>query len=236
MSVAKLAYSSLVRLARLKEEADMSLIAQELHEVWNALRANNRNRDDALSEVRIRKLRGIWDLRVPFEYPVSVLAGPNGCGKSTVLFTCACAYLVPGRGPREFAPSRLFPNFTSKQQDALSDATQRSELEFHYLHRGDRLSMIWRRRKSWNRSFQGRTGGSQPERDVFLRTLANLTNPSEVRSVLQLGRRAVQSEPLSPELLLFAHRILPGGTATSRSSAPAPPAIFSSPRSRRVKT
>ena len=36
---------------------------------------------DALTEVRIRKLRGIGDLRLPLEYPVSVLAGPNGCGR-----------------------------------------------------------------------------------------------------------------------------------------------------------
>ena len=71
----------------------MSLIDRQLGEVWDALRANGRDRDDALAEVHIRKLRGIWDLRVPFEYPVSVLAGPNACGKSTVLFACACAYV-----------------------------------------------------------------------------------------------------------------------------------------------
>ena len=52
----------------------MSLIDRQLGDVWDALRANGRDRDDALPEVRIRKLRGIWDLRVPFEYPVSVLA------------------------------------------------------------------------------------------------------------------------------------------------------------------
>ena len=187
----------------------MSLIARELQDVWEALGAGNGHRDDALAEVRIRNLRGIRDLRVPFDYPVCVLAGPNGCGKSTVLFACACAYRVPGRGPREFVPSSLFPNFVNRQQPEFSDSTLRTEIEFHYLHHGERLSMLWRRGKSWGRSFLGRKGGAQPVRDVYLRTLANLTNPSEVRSILQLARKQFQTRTLSAEMLIFAHRILP---------------------------
>ena len=187
----------------------MSLIARALHEVWDALRASNAHRDDTLEEVHIKRLRGIRDVRFPFEYPVSVLAGPNGCGKSTVLFACACAYDVPGRGQRDFGPGSLFPDFTSRQRAVSSDAAQDTELEFHYLYRGERASMSWRRRRSWKRSFTGRNGGRQPQRQVYLRTLANLTNPSEVRSVLQLGRKQVRTETLSAELLIFAHRILP---------------------------
>lgn len=118
----------------------MPLIARELREVWDALRASKAHRDEALPEVRIRRLRGIRDLRLPFDYPVSVLAGPNGSGKSTVLFACACAYRVPGRGPRELAPGALFPNFTSRQLAVSSDTTPPTELEFHYLHQGERLS------------------------------------------------------------------------------------------------
>ena len=182
----------------------MSLISREFREVWDALRAAKGQRDEDLAEVRIRNLRGIWDLRFPFPYPVTVLAGPNGSGKSTVLFACACAYRVPGRGPGDFAPSRLFPNFVSRQDAVRSDPVPKTQLGFHYLHRGDRLSMTWRRGKSWSRK-----GDSQPERQVYLRTLANLTNPAEVRSILQLGRKQFQTETISPDLLIFAHRILP---------------------------
>ena len=191
----------------------MSLIARELRKVWNALRASNGYREEALTSVRIRKLRGIWDIRFPLEYPVSVLAGPNGCGKSTVLFACACAYQVPGGASRDFTPGRLFPNFASRQPAVSSDTPQRTELEFRYLHQGNDVAMTWRRRKSWTRSFTSRNRGvlpqAQPQRQVYLRTLANLTNPSELRSVLQLGRKQVETETLSPELLIFAHRILP---------------------------
>ena len=186
----------------------MSLIVRELQKVWEAMRASMPQRRDMLQEVRIRNFRGIRDLRVPFGYPVSVLAGPNGCGKSTVLFACACAYRVPGRGLREFVPSSLFPNFTDRQGGLLSDTTAQTEFAFYYLHDHERLSMAWKRNKSWNRSFMGRKGGRQPERDVYLRTLANLTNPSEVRGILQLGRKQYQAGTLTPNLLIFAHRIL----------------------------
>ena len=83
----------------------MSLITRELQDVWDALGAGDGHRDDVLAEVRIRNLRGIRDLRIPCDYPVCVLAAPNACAKSTVLFACACAYQVPGHGPREFIPS-----------------------------------------------------------------------------------------------------------------------------------
>ena len=186
----------------------MSLIDRQLHKVWDALRASGTQRGDFLHEVRIRNLRGIRELSVPFGYPVCVLAGPNGCGKSTVLFACACAYRIPGQGSRKFAPGILFPQFTDRLEGTLSDADERTELEYYYLHGGERLSMAWRRGKSWNRSFMGRTGTRQPERELYLRTLANLTNPSAIRGVIQLMRKQYRSEHLSSDLLIFAHRIL----------------------------
>ena len=182
----------------------MSLISRQLREVWDALRAGNGLREEALLDVRIQRLRGIRDLRFRFDYPVSVLAGPNGSGKSTVLFACACAYHVLGRKPGDFAPSRLFPNFVSRQPNVSSDPARATEIEFHYLHRGKHLSTVWRRGKSWSRK-----GSDLPERQVYLRTLANLTNPAEVRSILQLGRKDVRAESIAPDLLIFAHRVLP---------------------------
>ena len=187
----------------------MSLIDKQLQEVWNALRADSLQRHDALRAIRIKHLRGIRDLRVPFQYPVSVLAGPNGCGKSTVLFACACAYRDPERGTRELVPSSLFPNFVDPQRGTLSDTVEHTELEFDYVRGGEGYAMAWKRGKSWNRSFMGRKGGRQPERSLYLRTLANLTNPSEVRGLLQLARKPFHTEELTSDLLILAHRILP---------------------------
>ncbi|MCP4658008.1 MAG: AAA family ATPase, partial [bacterium] len=81
------------------------MLRQHLKQVWEQLRAKKAHLPYFLEEARIQGLRGIDDLRVRFNYPVSVLAGPNACGKSTVLFALTCAYKVPGSGIKDFVPS-----------------------------------------------------------------------------------------------------------------------------------
>ncbi|MBF0285186.1 MAG: AAA family ATPase [Magnetococcales bacterium] len=166
---------------------------RNFEQIWEQLRSQKPSRSDHLEEVRISGIRGIHDLRIPFPFPVTVLAGENGCGKSTVLFSLACAYKVPGASLREYVPSTIFPDFRPNQDHPafkLSDPRQETaELVFHYLEKRERFSMRWKRGKSWNRSFFGKQGARQPERTVYLRTLASLTSPSDVRSVLQLANR-----------------------------------------------
>ena len=186
----------------------MSLVNRELQDVWRSLRASGVERRFGLYDVRIRNLRGIRDLRITFDYPVSVLAGPNGCGKSTVLFACACAYRVPGRGPWEFAPATLFPHFAARSS-TLADPLDRTELEFYYLHDAERLSMVWRRNKSWTRSFMGRRGGRQPQRPLYLRRFTGHAHSRADRRARRAETAADEVTDLPPELLIFAHRILP---------------------------
>jgi len=81
------------------------------------------------------------------------------------------------------------------------------EIAFDYLIGGQSKQMRWRRKKSWNRS--GIAGGKSPERPVYLRTLANLSNPSEVRSLLQMGRHDLVGEEVDAADITLAHRILP---------------------------
>ena len=187
------------------------MIKGRLEELWGNLQGKKPQLPHFLSEIHLDGLRGFNDLRVRFDYPVSVIAGGNTTGKSTVLFAAACAYKVPGAGVKTFVPSTLFPDYRPKLGER-QDIQQQVTIEFNYLTPDGPRSMRWRRAKGWNRSFFGRKNASQPERQVYLRTLSNLSNPSEVRGFLNSMSR-LKSEPEETPLTAleveFAHQMLP---------------------------
>ena len=186
------------------------MIEEHLRSVWKQLRGRKPFFPHFLREVNLQGIRGIEDLQAPFDYPVTVIAGGNASGKSTLLFAAACAYRVPGAGPRDFVPSTLFPDYRPRAGERKDDSKV-TVLGYDYSTPDGPYAMRWRRGKGWNRSFFGRPNARQPERPVYLRTLANLTNPSEVRSILSRSRpKTPPSEtPLMPEQLLLAEKTLP---------------------------
>ena len=186
------------------------MIERRLRELWGQLQGKKPHLADFLVEIRLRGLRGIEDLRTTFDYPVSVIAGGNASGKTTVLFAAGCAYRVPGAGVRDFVPSTLFPDYRPKT-GVRGDHADEVVLDFDYSTPQGRMSMRWRRSKGWNRSFLGRKDTRQPERPVYLRTLSNLSNPSEVRGVLSMFRSATAplEAALSASQIEFAQQMLP---------------------------
>ena len=186
------------------------MIERRFSDVWQQLQGRKPYMPHFLNEVYLDGIRGITGLRVIFDYPVSVVAGGNATGKSTVLFAAACAYKPPDAGPRDYVPSTLFPDFRPRQSKRHD---QRDEvlLRFDYSSPEGRQPMQWKRGKGWNRSFLGRKHARQPERPLYLRTLSNLSNPSEVRGVLSMSRvKAVLEEtPLTASQVGFAQRVLP---------------------------
>ena len=186
------------------------MIERRLEGLWSDLQGKKPHLPHFLSEIRLDGIRGFNNLRVVFDYPVSVIAGGNTTGKSTVLFAAACAYKVPGAGIKDFVPSTLFPDYRPKLGER-KDMREEVTIEFNYLTLDGPRSMRWRRAKGWNRSFFGRKNASQPERQVYLRTLSNLSNPSEVRGVLNMSRLKSKPEetPLTASEIEFAHQMLP---------------------------
>ena len=191
------------------------MIERRFAKLWQQLQGKKPHFPHFLAELSIDGIRGIDDLRVGFDYPVSVIAGGNASGKSTVLFAAACAYKVPGAGVRDFVPSTLFPDYRPNVGDR-QDSRPRTTIEFQYATPDGRRAMRWRRSKAWSRSFLGRQGAKQPERPVYLRTLSNLSNPSEVRSVLGMSHlsAAPAETPLTALQVDFAQRMLPFSYAT----------------------
>ena len=120
------------------------------------------------------------------------------------------AYKVPGAGVRDFVPSTLFPYYNPKLGDR-QDKLQRITLTYNYQTPDGMRSMRWGYHKRWYQSFFGRQNASQPERPVYLRTLSNLSNPSEVRGVLSMSRLKSEPEetPLTASQIEFAHQMLP---------------------------
>ena len=186
------------------------MLERRLQDLWINLQGKKAHMPHFLSEVRIDGLRGIHDLVVPLDYPVSVIAGENASGKSTVLFAAACAYKVPGAKPKDYVPSTFFPDY-SPAFGERRDEEGAVQIGYAYSTPGGSLSMQWGRSESgrrWNRSFFGRKQAKQPERPVYVRTLSNLSNPSEVRSVLQLSMQQVSEEPMNAAQIDFAQKIL----------------------------
>ena len=186
------------------------MIERRFRTLWEQLQGKKPHLPHFLTEVHLRGIRGIDDLRVVFDYPVSVIAGVNASGKSTVLFAAACAYKVPGAGVKDFVPSTLFPDYRPRV-GAREDEKGEVIFDFDYGTPDGRRSMRWRRAKGRNRSFLGRKNARQPERPLYLRTLSNLSNPSEVRGVLILSRlnSAPRETPLTASQIEFAQQMLP---------------------------
>ena len=214
------------------------MIERRFRKLWDHLQARKLHMPHFLSAVRLQGIRGIDDLRVTFDYPVSVVAGGNASGKSTVLFAAACAYRVPGAGVRDFAPSTLFPDYrpgprgvgevppnpaagrrpghgvpSSAVVGGRGRADERGEavMEFDYSTPDGLTAMRWRRSKGWSRSFLGRRGAAQPERAVYLRTLGHVGQPVGVRGAPGRPRlnAARRETPLTSWQVEFAQRMLP---------------------------
>lgn len=163
-----------------------------------------------LSEIRLHGIRGIENLKIALDYPVSVIAGGNASGKSTVLLVAACAYKIPGLKSKSCTPATFFPNYMSKQS-RWSDEQEVAILDYEYVTPNGGRSMRWRRKKVWTRSFLRRGTTSQPQREVYFRPPGNFSCPPEMQNILNEPylKSATQEKLLSAAQISFAQQMLP---------------------------
>lgn len=93
-------------------------------------------------QLRRGSIRGIKNLDISFRYPISVIAGANGSGKSTVLAIAACAYHNVGKGFR--LPSRRTPYYTMSDffvQSSEEVSPEGINIWYEFLHDNWRKSI-----------------------------------------------------------------------------------------------
>jgi predicted ATPase len=186
------------------------MLKRELERIWNQLKEKGIHAQDRIEQIRIRNIRGISDLTIRFPYQVSVLAGPNSCGKTTVLHALACNYRLPGGTGRELTPARLFPDFKTKDQHLPHDIGGNEEISYLcYINRAP-FEMLWKRNKDrWDKGFFGRKHVRQPERNVYIRNLSQLSSPSEIISLQKMGKENINYNEIPAPLITMAHQLLP---------------------------
>lgn len=190
------------------------MLKKQLEETWMALKAKQPYYKDYLDEISISGLRGLDKLTIRFPYSVSVIAGANAAGKSTILFAAGCAYRVPGAGVKDHVPSTFFPRFTPQNQLNAQDQKPNCVIRYGYRYSGERFDMEWRAAPNWSRSFLGRkqpgkkTAERQPSRQVYLRRLRDLSNPAELQNAQQSARTNMEKEDVPARLLTIAQRLL----------------------------
>ena len=189
------------------------MIERRLEGLWSSLQGKKPHLPHFLSAIRLNGIRGLHDLRVSFDYPVSVIAGGNATGKSTVLFAAACAYSVPSRRISGLRPSTLFSDDHHLELEDQWNESEEVTIDFDYkIPEGER-SMRWRRsKKGWRRNYFGRKSTSQPERQVYLRALSDLDNSSRINAAIILSSRSkfeLEETHLTALQIEFAHQMLP---------------------------
>ena len=201
------------------------MIEKRLEKLWDNLRGKKPHLPHFLSEIRLDGIRGLNDLRVRLDYPVSVIAGGNATGKSTVLCAAATAYRSPDRQVGSFRPNTLFSDYsqgTSKEAKRVKrrtvdfgylgqeEAWQGAAIQFAYVTPDGVRSMQWQRsKKGWNRDYFGRENARQPERQVYLRTLSNINNPLRFSIKTSTPISELEETPLTASQIEFVHQILP---------------------------
>jgi len=121
-----------------------------------------------LYKMTIKKLRGMEDQPIVFDFPVTAIIGPNGGGKTTILGAAACAY-------KDALPRRFFTK-SGKYDNTMQDWS----IEYELIDRAINKSDSFRRTSSFKKS---RWKRDAPNRKLIIFGVSR-TVPASERSEL----------------------------------------------------
>lgn len=132
--------------------ANLSDIKRRLLERWNDPRYSKA----ALRRIEIgggSGIRGLNDFTIDFRYPVTVVAGENGTGKSTILACAACAYHNRDLyTPNDIDPRRPYYTFSDFLIFTPADNPPRdTKVTWHYSGDGYPLTHTAIKKNKWSK-------------------------------------------------------------------------------------
>jgi predicted ATPase len=161
------------------------------------LKAYNRSPSDwkMLRQITIKGIRGIQNATIDLKYPVTVLSGKNGCGKSSILQLASCAYKF---GDSESYKISTFFKSTKFDPGAGAGAAEvcfkTDFLENHYA--------LVRKQNRW-RNYEKR-----PTNQVFFIGLERMIPPYERISANLIKDKSITLLDVSREELEVFRRIM----------------------------
>lgn len=106
----------------------------------------------AIASLRVQGFRGVSDLTITIESPITAISGLNGTGKSTIAQLATCAYKKPVTESKEYKRQNISNYFPVSKADPqpFSDG---ASIEYQYLtNTEDRLQelTVYRSGSQWN--------------------------------------------------------------------------------------
>jgi predicted ATPase len=106
----------------------------------------------AIASIKVKGFRGVSDLTVNIESPITAISGLNGTGKSTIAQLATCAYKKPTTEAKEYKRQNISNYFPVSKADPKPFSDDAS-VEYKYLtNTEDRLQelTVYRSESQWN--------------------------------------------------------------------------------------
>jgi predicted ATPase len=151
-----------------------------------------------LRSVQIDGLRGWTGQEIRFEFPVTVICGENGSGKSTVLKTAAAAYAHPSDRSLTFYPGTFFPDTAWETISGVTLSYKVREGTKERAYSARKLTERWRQ-------------SERPSRNVILQDISRTLPIDATVGYARIARKKAtetKASALSSELTGFYSAML----------------------------